>query len=609
MIFLEVIGDEPGNKVTSRHETPKKEDKTLQIWLDKFSASWDYARDNYHSRWERNYKLYRNRNVHEPYGSIETFVPMVNSTVNTIVAALFGTNPSIRYVPNHPDQEAATEVLSELYDDFSRRDGWEQKNKTNGRQGIITGNYCSFYSWRDDAMGGYVHKETVPIRDMILDPTVTSYEDWRYAGRRYFTDMRALRGEKKYDPETGKLVNRYKDLDKVGTGSGGEQDSDKDVKDQLLGSLAPKSKDSVEIIEIWSRRTVVVIANRSQIIELCDNPYFAIERARYEQRKLEHAINRSVQLAAGVDIGEFSEVFDEKNAGLIPFAHGKDHEDVSLVYGDSDVDNLADQQTLLNILTELNIEAILYQLYPEKTIDPKFSTWVDDISPGVGKVYPLPKGAMTWSTPPVIPQNAFQERTNIKDEMRETAAVSQTTKGVAASYGTTATEIKAMIGQADLRIQEKAQSMANSFFFQEASIVLRLIQINATGEMWLRSVSDAGVKFTSVDPSRFLGEYTPMVKMGIQKKIERAEEQEAAMRAFEIMVKDPSNNLAALKRIMYKKMTDLSDDEIGQIISAEPTSGLNGPPAKEVQAGGSPQLPTMGAPAPILTPSAMEVTA
>lgn len=591
-----------------------KADKHLQKWLQKFNDSWEYAQNNYHQRWERNWKLYHNIRVKPSHdGVVRTFVPMVNSTVNTIVAALFNSNPSVKYIPNHPDQEQDTAVLNEIYDDFARKDNWVQKNKANGKQGIITGNFAFFYEWKDDKDGGYVHKEVVPIRDMIIDPQSHSYRDWRYVGRRYFASKSKLKEEKCWDFEKQKEVKRFKNLDDVQpSGSITDYESDKVKKDQTIGSTAPGDGDIVECIEIWTRSKVVVIANRNTIIEEKENPYYRIEKAHFERQKAEYDLDMleyeqgladweaertSALTMYGMDIGPynvekpvFEAEFNEETAGFLPFAHGRDYEDISLPYGDSDVDIIADQQELLNDITELNIEAILYQLYPEKTLDPKFSTWANDLDPRPGKVYTLPAGAMVWNNPPAIPTNAFNERLNMKSEIRESVAVSEVTKGVAMTDKTTATEIKAQMGQADLRISEKAQTLANDLFFQEATIVLKLLQLNAPEKLYVRTIRDANVSFEEVDMTRFVGDYTPMVTLDIQKKYEEAQQQQAYLDAFQMIIQDPTNNLLAAKQILYKKiMPGLTDDEIEQIITPTNSPDASTPiavPANEQQLAG-----------------------
>ena len=581
--------------MTERKTTDK--DPNLSKWLKYFNDSWEYASQTQHSRWERNWKLYRNIRTNRSHdGVIKTFVPMVNSTVNTIVATLFNSNPTVKYIPNHPDQEADTSVLNEIYDDFARKDNWAQKNKVNGRQGIITGNFACFYEWRNDKSGGYVHKEPVPIRDMIIDPQSHSWQDWRYVGRRFFTSKPALKKETIWDLEKGKYVKRYHNLDKV-TASGAitDYESDKSLKDQALGQTAPGDEDIVECIEIWTKKEVVVIANRSVIIEQRENPYFKLEKARYERQKAEYELalfqyqqdlqnwdlerQRNLVLT-GVDMGEFMEPepefdedeFSEDEAGMFPFAFGRDYEDISLPYGTGDVDIIAEQQELLNDLTELNIEAELYQLYPEKLLDPKFANYTNDLTPAPGKVYPLPQGAMVWQSAPVIPANAFNERLNLKDEIREAVSVSEVSKGVANGDDATATEIKAQVGRGDQRVTEKAQSLANDFFYQEAKIVFRMLQLYAPEDLYIRTIQDANVSFEKVDMERFKGEYTPMVTLDIQKRYEEAEQQQAYLQAYQMIIADPTNNLQAAKQILYKKMMpSLTDDEIEQII--QPAQG------------------------------------
>lgn len=555
MLYNVGNGDVFGLKLTEQKKKQSGEDTKLTKWLGKFERSWNYAKQNYHQKWENNWKLYRNIRVKRSHdGVVQTFVPMVNSAVNTIVAELFNSNPLVNYVPNHPDQEADTKVLNEIYADFALRDNWVQKNKVNGRQGLITGNFCAFYEWIEDRDGGYVHKINIPIRDMIIDPSSSSYEDWKYVGRRFFADKKSLEEETIYDFKTDSYKKRYKNLDEV-ISNGKDEDDDKSKKDQMIGSI-DDNKDRVELIEIWTKKHVIVIANRSTIIEERENPHYALAKSQQAQRKAEAQLK-------GEEIAE-----DDKVEGLLPFAHGRIYADISLPYGDSDVDIIADQQELLNELTELNIEALLYTLYPEKTLDPKFSEWIDDMEPAPGKIYPLPQGAMSWNNPPVIPNGITQERLNIKDEIRESSAISRISKGASATGSTTATEIKNMLGQMDSRIQEKAQTLANEFFFQEAKIVLKLIQLYAPEQMWVRTLGDAKVSFDEVNPRHFLGEYTPMITLDIQRKLQRSEEQEAYTQAYQILIQDPTNNLPALKKIMFRKMfPDLTQEEIEQIIT------------------------------------------
>lgn len=571
-----VIGDAFGKTLTDANNTSRKsqsEARKLQKYLKYFNNSWDYAKENYHQRWERNWKLYNNRRTKVTHpGKVEAFVPMTNSMVNTKVAALFNRAPSVNYIPNNHDQDADTAILNEVYQDFARKDNWVSKNKDMGRQGLITGNFCAYYTWIQDKNGGYVHKEIIPIRDMIIDPNAKDPENWHYVGRRFFTNINDLKDEKTWDFEKEKYVPRYKNLDKIGSTSD-DNETDKAKKEEVIGSIAPKDKESVEIIEIWTRKEVVVIANRSAIIEEKENPHYAMEKTKFEIRKKEWEFNRIVTYEeTGEDIGEFDEEFDPLSAGLLPFAHDCEYKDISLPYGTSDVDIIADQQELLNTITEIQVEAELIAVYPEKTIDPKYASYIDQLGQAPGKVYPLPQGAMVWNDPPAIPTALFSERMNIKDEIREVSSTSQISKGVTATDTTTATEIKAMLGQSDLRIEDIAQNLANGFFFQEATIVFKLLQLYGGSDLYVRNITDAGVNFEKVDMERFLGEYSPMVTLDVMKKLEDAEKREAYMQAYQMLIADPTNNLQKIKEyILPKALPELNREELREITESAPT--------------------------------------
>lgn len=177
---------------------------------------------------------------------------------------------------------------------------------------------------------------------------------------------------------------------------------------------------------------------------------------------------------------------------------------------------------------------------------------------------------MDWQTPPSVPTNAFAERNNIKGEIREAASVSEISKGITATDSTTATEIKAMLGQADVRIREKADNLAQGFFMQEATIVFKLLKLYADDMYMIRKVGEDGVDFEQVDMARFTGEYTPMVTLDVQARLEQSEKQEAYTNAYQMIIADPTNNLAEAKRIMYPKMMpELTAEEIEAIIAPQ----------------------------------------
>jgi hypothetical protein len=201
---------------------------------------------------------------------------------------------------------------------------------------------------------------------------------------------------------------------------------------------------------------------------------------------------------------------------------------------------------------------------------------------------------MTWNNPPAIPTALFTERMNIKDEIREVSSVSQISKGVTATDSTTATEIKAMLGQADLRIEDIAQNLANGFFYQEATIVFKLLQLYGGKDLYIRNVTDAGVQFEQVDMERFLGEYSPMVTLDVMKKLEDAEKREAYMNAYQMLIADPTNNLEKIKEyILPKALPDINHEELKEIIQPAQQQALPMPTKETVREDITMPEPTM----------------
>ena len=100
----------------------KDASKLLGKYLAMFTESWEYAQQNYHTIWENNWKLYRNiRTQHNYPSTVETFVPMVNSTVRTLFNPMFGLpTHSVHKVCDEHDngQVRVQEVLGDAVGDF-----------------------------------------------------------------------------------------------------------------------------------------------------------------------------------------------------------------------------------------------------------------------------------------------------------------------------------------------------------------------------------------------------------------------------------------------------------------------------------------------------------
>lgn len=553
--------------------------------LARFDASWEYARGAHHQRWEDAWKLYNNKRVHYNYkGTSNTFVPMTFGAIETMVAALGNGRPSFDYEPEYPTQNDETEVLNTLVDNFWDRDQWDVKVVEIIRQMLMLGTAPAYLYWDVD------HPRMVhfPIRDAIIDPSLVSPEQLLngcgYAGRRYLTSVEELKEFEIVDADPksktyGEMKPRFQNLDQVhgeATGSAGGAVMDKQLKDMFMGSTLTKPEGKqVEIIEIWDEDRVVSIANRSVVIEDIINP------------------TKQVQIDRN----------DPNPKGLIPFVFFRDYTDVSSFYGKGEIDPIKQHQEMLNDLTNQNVDAITLQLSPQVELDPSQASWINKIDNTPGRVYPFKPGTISWRQVPVIPANAFNERTNIKQEIREATAIDQISKGVSDtnSQNTTATAVRAQLNQAGQRIDIKALMLEKDGFYQLGVVLFKLIQIYVDKPALVKVATATGTDLKVFNPDEFLGNYRPRVQLDITAKQTKADEQQKAIQAYQMLIQDPTNNLQAAKKILYPRMLDLDQKEIEEIITPngqEPGGAAQG---MSVEAGaigpdGQPQPQQPGAP-------------
>lgn len=530
-----------------------KPNDVLKKTLDRFRASWQYAQSSYHTQWDEAWKLYNNRRVHYNYkGTANTFVPMTFGAIETMVAALANGRPSFDYEPEYPGQNQDTDVLNTLVDNYADRDQWDVKFTEIIRQMLITGNAPAYVYWEND------HPRLLhfSIRDAIIDPNLVSpmqlLNGEGYAGRRYLTTIDALKEYEVVDSDPksktyGEMKPRFQNLDNIKDkgSNGADKTTDKERKDMFMGTTAEQPDEhQVEIIEVWDEDRCISIANRTTVIEDIVNP------------------TKQIQIDRG----------DPNPKGIIPFVFFRDYTDVSLFYGKGEIEPIKHHQEMLNDITNQNLDAVTLQLSPQIELDPAFASWINKIDNTPGRVYPFKPGTIGWRQPPQIAANAFNERTNIKQEIREATAIDQIAKGVSdtGSQEQTATAVRAQLNNAGQRIELKALMLEKDGFYQLGVILFRLIQLYVDDKILVKVASSTGVDLRVFDPKQFIGNYHPRVQLDLTTKQQEQDRQQKAIQAFQAIIQDPTNNLAAAKKILYPKMFDLEQKEIDEIITPDP---------------------------------------
>ena len=560
-------------------------DKTKKRFYD----SWNYAKDSWHYRWERDWKLYNNQRVQKAYeGITNTFVPMVFSTIETMVAALGNSRPRFDWSPLDPTKQQSTEALNSLLDDFWEADRWDVKITEALRQDLMVGTAALFFYWDIDRPR-MIH---FSIRDAIVDPTATSPEDLGYSGRRYLTTLEAL-AKYEYvdtDPDSktyGEMVKRFKLPSKSEVAAMKTDDTDQEIKNMFMGSTMPDASDhQVECIEIWDHDEVVTMLNRNFIIETIENPYKAQDRARLEKDF--------------ADMEDGKEKAAQQAKGLLPFVFLRNYTDVSLFYAKSEIEPIASLQERLNDMDNQEGDYIIKQLAPQRWLDPVNEDWLDLINNDPDTVYPFKDGTMGYYTPPILPANSFNERMNIKNEMREATAIDQVAKGAANVKDTTATEVRAQLNQASQRIEIKARMLEKDGFFYMGQLLFRMIQLYITEPQVVSAEGMESLEETQFtmpsgdvlnlpkntlvfDPAEYTGDWVPTVTLEIDSENKKSNSKKENLQAYQILIQDPTNNLDEIKKILLPKIFDLSQEDIDAIITpAEPVVDPNALPTDGV---------------------------
>lgn len=540
--------------------------KVLKKVLIDFQSSWAYTSGSWHDRWEGNYNLYHNNRVKRGYDGItDTFVPMVYSTIETMVSALFGTKPKFQYLPPKERSDQKTDILNALLDYYWDKDQWSLKIVSTGRGMLNLGSAIDYFYWDRD----HPVLIRVPLRDFFIDPMATDLDNARYMGRRYLTTKKILEGfevidleNPEMDPLSGELSyqmkKKYKNLNKIQSGRTTEP-TDKQEKDIWYGStMTEPEKDQVEVIEYWDmiEDRVISIANRDVVIENTENYFKAKARAN------------------GVEFPK----------SLSPFADARDIVDESLFYAKGETDFIFDEQELLNDITNQNIDSITYTLNQMYTLDPAYAHLINEIENLPGAVYPIAPDALQPIVQRPIPPDAFRERQNIKNEIRETTASNEIVKGVGAEGGkTTATEINAQVAGAGQRISLKVTQLENGYFHRVAKIIFEMVKLYVTEPMMVRIVGVDGARWEEFDPSEFQGEYEPRVQLDITIQNRKLEMAQQAKELFAAFGASPLINQEELTKLVLRRGFELEPDEVELLLQPSALGmGMPGMPVDQL---------------------------
>lgn len=521
---------------TTKQEKP--EDIVNKIVND-YGASWSYQSGAWHQEWKNMYRLYNSERINVAYQGIsDTFVPMAYSTIETLVSGTSGDKPAVEYVPTKYEQNANTEVLNGMFSFYWDVDNWTNKLVIHNRNYFLYGTGVMFLYWNID----HPCLENIALRDFFIDPTVTAinYQNASFMGHRFLASKSKLKSELILDPSTGELVPKYKNLDKIEGGMADGEQTEKQEQDMFMGSTVNEKNgdDQLEVICYWTLEKVYYVGNRQQIIYESDN--------FFKQR----------QQFLGV----------KNPTGMYPYILDAASATESQLYGRSALQPIAKPQELLNDLTNQNIDAASWALDPLMELDPQYQAYLDKIKNVTGAVYPFKPGSLQAVQKPVIPSAVFNERTNIKNEMREATAVDQVLKGVGANGETTATEIKAQVASAGKRFGLVISEMENGGYYRLAKIVFQMMKMYVTAPTMMRVIGKKGVDWQLFDPKQFDGDYEPRVKLKSTIDNDRLRTMRNVKELYTALLGSPFVDQHQLTRLVLQRGFDLEPDEVDPLI-------------------------------------------
>lgn len=546
-------------------------DPVLTSVMEDFNSARDYVKNSYQSVWEDCFKEYNGIRTRRGYAGVaDDFIPEVFSITESLKSAIAGSKPKFKYLPIDEEQEQDTEILNDIVEFY-----WSQNNMTEKVLNwvgdmVIYGNGVLMVSW--EVNQPFIHH--IPLSDFFVDPTATNLNKpldpgyARYAGYRYLTTLEELRNKKRFDVKSGELVAMYKNLDDVHPISDSDP-TDKTRKEQLLGAtVSGKDRENlVEVIEYYTARKKVVVANRAVIIFDDRNPFYR-----------DASTKKTITL---ID-GEPQETTQEIPAipGFLPFAILRNYVDSNLFFARGDVEVLLPMQEALNDVSSQKRDNLSYALNNMWQIDPRFKNLAEQIESMPGAVFPIPKGALTPIEKQDVSPSADGEIGRLTQAMRTASAADAAVQGAAQPHSrTTATEISAQLNQASMRFATKVQNLEDEGFAQLARILYKCALIFVDKVTAIRIVGKNGITWKDFDPKKFTGEYEPRVVLDSTAKTEAAQMAQAMQTLAQFGLNNPLvNQQALLQKIFESLLPDTSNDDIIQLLTppAPPVMGGDG---------------------------------
>jgi len=556
-------------------ELAAKQDIIFDRVMGDFNKARDYVKNNYQAIWDTCFKAKRLQRSHRSYnGTADEANTEIHSIRETVVTNIAGSKPKFKYLPVREDQEQNLTVLND-YAAFV----WSQNKMTRKTLGVIGdfvdyGNGFLFMPW--SARKGFTQIQRVALPDVFVDPTafqLNTPDDPgypRYMGHRFLSSLDSLKAEKIVDVETGELVAKYKNLDLVTNGAANTDEMDKARKEALIGSTLGKDalKMQTEVIDYYTQRRHIMIANRSVVILNEETPY----HKNSEVVEKTTVINGQ-PITAKVTIPEVR--------GFLPYAMARNYVDDSLLYAMGDIEVILDTWEALNDTGSQKRDNLAHANNNMSRIDPRFKYMKEQIKNAPGVVIPLPKGAYEPLPKENIGPDADNEIARQTQQMRSAAAADAAAQGLTQPKGrTTATEIQAQLTQTGSRGTSKLQNIEDEFFGQVAMIIHKEARIFLDEVKAVRVMGDKGVEWATYTPGKYNDEFEPRVVLESTANAEAAMDAQEMQVMLQFFMNDPLTNQKKLRELAGERLLSrVPKDDLKELFTVDtPIVGPDGQP-------------------------------
>jgi len=515
----------------NKAEKKKSTKNPVDIAVKAFNEHRDYAESNYWGTWEDSWNVYNSKRVKKSYdGNADLTDPMIYASVRTALANITAGKPKFAFYPTRPDQRTDTRVLNSLMDFW-----WDANDMSLVvipwiKDMLVYGTGVLFTHWNINRPKIF-HQ---PLRDFFVDPMATrpgAQTDARYMGRRFLASRDELASYQVLDPETGEFKPLYQNLDKIDMESGvDDEDFDKDKKDMFLGSTVNRAdKKQIEVIEYWTKDRIITVGNRSTVLR------------------------------------------DEKNElKCFPFVVQRNDIDGSLFYGKGEVEVNIDQQEYLNDLINQSLDNMTYSLNSMWRVDPAFADMADQIESVPGAVYALPDGAIEPINKPIQNFQVYQERTAIKESIREATGIDQVVKGVGQGRGNadiTATEVSQQVQSAQTGFSMKLTLIENEGFKYLAYVWLKMAQRYLDAGALVRIVGPEGTYFEPINIEEFYGNYEARVQLESTVKRLQTDDIKRYQALYSALAQNPLIDQTELTKTVMERVFELDKDEADRLMA------------------------------------------